>query len=218
VEEDSPQEEYLKSRGMLSSWVSELGIRIFPSEFGPFPQGVGSRLAEVLRQVVSWREGSMVFPLRTPRGLLGGFEIRDLRKNITHHVFEVVSPIHPLWLGHSVEQMEVLWKTGILWVVEGVFDASALRHLLNQEGAVLAAGTAHLTEVQIEFVRRFAKKVYLAFDMDKAGRQGQEKAQRALGEFGVPTISVEWRGSKDFGHLWDMGGRARLREHLMAFV
>ena len=218
LEEDSPQEEYLKSRGMLSSWISELGVRVFPPNFGPFPSGLGTKLEDTLRQVASWREGAMVFPLRTFSGTLGGLELRDLQKNITHHVFESVGEFSPLWLGFSNSQMEILWKTGVLWLVEGLFDAVALRHLLGREGAVWAAGTARLTDAQIECVRRFAQKVYLAFDMDKPGRQGQARALRALEELGVPVLSVEWRGSKDFGHLWDMGGRERLREHLVAFV
>ena len=99
------------------------------------------------------------------------------------------------------------------WLVEGIFDKTALEHVVPSCDAVLAAVRAGLTTKQIEFLKRYARNgVNVAFDNDPTGRDGTQRAVALLNKAQVPHVrAYAYRGGKDPGEIWEISGTLGLR-------
>lgn len=78
---------------------------------------------------------------------------------------------------------------GTLIMCEGAVDAIALQQA-GFTNAVATLGTA-ITSEHARIISRFVKTVFLAYDIDKAGRNATEKAIRLLSEVGVATKIID---------------------------
>lgn len=85
---------------------------------------------------------------------------------------------------------DLLYRTKELVLVEGVFDRIAMKRVCPEMAvfARLSKGIGPLLET---FIRRFATRVWLAFDNDPAGKLGTGKAQKRLGS-GVETAVLSF--------------------------
>lgn len=91
-------------------------------------------------------------------------------------------------------------QTKYLFVVEGAMDVVAVR-----EVGFDAVGTygARLYEYQAaEIVAMHPTVVYLAYDMDRAGRLGADEAIKDLNDLGIYAVRVTWDDKfKDLGEM-----------------
>ncbi len=78
---------------------------------------------------------------------------------------------------------------GFLIMCEGAVDAIALQQA-GFSNAVATLGTA-ITSEHARIIARFVKTVFLAYDIDKAGRSATDKAIRLLAEVGVDTKIID---------------------------
>ncbi|MCI8589782.1 MAG: DNA primase [Clostridiales bacterium] len=78
---------------------------------------------------------------------------------------------------------------------EGYMDVIAL-HAAGFDNAVATLGTA-ITPEQARLLKRYTKKVFIAYDSDAAGQRAAERAFRLLAEVGVETKLLKMKGAKD---------------------
>ena len=73
---------------------------------------------------------------------------------------------------------------------EGQLDAISLQQA-GFDNAVATQGTA-MTSEQARLIARYAKSVFIAYDMDSAGRNAAVKAVSLLSESGVAARIIDW--------------------------
>jgi len=88
-----------------------------------------------------------------------------------------------------------LVNSGEIILCEGYMDVIAM-HQAGFTNAVATLGTA-ITSEHARVVSRYAKKAYLAYDSDEAGRKAADKAMTMLNEVGVETKIIKMEGAKD---------------------
>ena len=88
-----------------------------------------------------------------------------------------------------------LVSRGEIILCEGYMDVIAM-HQAGFTNAVATLGTA-ITSEHARVVSRYAKKAYLAYDSDEAGKRAADKAMSLLGEVGVETKIIKMQGAKD---------------------
>lgn len=238
---DAETEGYLLGRGAKPDSIRELGLRTWvPPVRGDLSdpawrrfgrQGRGEHLA-----------GMLVAPLWSARGQLLGADFRSIsgtKQLLRYRLPEVCTPGEKpkswvaIFVGMLPRVAQALWNGAELWIVEGLFDLLAMQWVILPGQQVLACGRAALDADQITLLRRLCPqgpgglpragqgRIYVALDMDKAGRRG------ALGwrdEAGVrhPGIRDNLREvrlfaqvvtylGKDPGDLWDRGGVRELK-------
>ncbi len=84
---------------------------------------------------------------------------------------------------------------GTIILVEGNLDVVSL-HQSGFSGAVAPLGTA-FTKEQARMLSKYAGKIVVAFDMDKAGIKATDKAISYLEELGVTVRILQMQGAKD---------------------
>ncbi len=88
-----------------------------------------------------------------------------------------------------------LVSRGEIILCEGYMDVIAM-HQAGFTNAVATLGTA-ITSEHARVVSRYAKKAYLAYDSDEAGKKAADKAMTMLNEVGVETKIIKMDGAKD---------------------
>lgn len=96
---------------------------------------------------------------------------------------------------------------GTIILVEGNLDVASL-HQAGFVGAVAPLGTA-FTKEQARMLSKYAQKVVVAFDMDKAGIKATDKAIDYLKELGVTVRILQMQGAKDPDEFIKKYGRDR---------
>jgi DNA primase len=214
-------EGYLLGRGAMESTIAREGIVTWKAtEFEipdpAFTDVVYGRHGEKLN-------GYLVCPVRSPRGSLIGFEARNIhKKNIQDFRF-IETKYTPFFLG-TREAMPAIWAGGDVWICEGLFDKMALEWAVPASDAVLATVSAKLTDLHLEFLRRFCTGwVNMVYDHDETGRRatvgwvdtesGKKRygALDALRRVGLKCRDMPYSGGKDPGEIWDHGGAAAIR-------
>lgn len=198
---------YLLARGAKPETIDSWGITTWtpPSEPAPdeeFRKRLGEH-GEVFNDRI-------IIPLRSPRGVLLGWDSRSIGEKAVLRWLIGDRPWCVCWVGLQVA-MDKIWEGCDPWIVEGAFDVFALQHALPDE-PVLGAGPARLVYSQVEFLRRFCKHVNLVFDRDTAGRKGSQKALADLQDRGVSCREIAYgRADDDPGKIWDRGGAEAMR-------
>ena len=208
--------EYLYARGFTDSLIHTLGAREWAPATAP-PEGFDRGDQRALR----WAEGALAIPMRSPAGTLTGVWFRAWAEKTIRLVkapgreslptgFNLAGALNAGWLG------------GAIWVVEGVFDLSAVHWALGPEDGVFAAGRAGMSPATRRALARFARgPVRLAYDNDEAGRMvmyGGEKDGKtfpplgaSLRREGLQADPFVYRG-KDPGEIWKRGGAEAIRQ------
>lgn len=216
-------EGYLRGRGMRERLISELEMAIWHCPKEPAPDPAFRKRYGTHGEYL---EGKLICPFFSPRGELIGFEGRswDGTKQITD--FRTAdSSWNPVFIGLTQPAMHRIWAGGNVWVVEGLFDLTALERILPEKDVVLATVRAKLSRAHVEFLRRYVRSgqmVRMVYDNDETGRKqthgwkdatGKERwgALSLLGRVGVDCQDFPYTGGKDPGEIWDKGGEDLLR-------
>jgi len=218
-------EGYLLGRGMMPTTVEWLRVGVWPEldEIAPDPvfrERYGDRGEKLV--------GRLAYPLLSPRGGLIGFESRSMHeKSVTRYLLPNAA-WNPVLIGFP-KAMGKVWAGGSIWVVEGLFDLTALERIVPEQDAVIATVRAKLTQKHVEWIRRFLDRrsaltqVNMVYDNDETGRRGvtgytDEKtgkfrwgALKQLGSVDVPVEDIRYKGGKDPGEIWERTGTEGLR-------
>lgn len=158
--------------------------------------------------------GSVVLPLTSYSGHPVGFQVRSIVKK-SYDTF--ILKRHPEGFFFGVgPNMEAIWRTSEIWLVEGPIDALILERLVGPNVAALA--TSSVSPLQARFLKRFVTRVNLLLDADKAGRDGVKSFIHQYGTFfdvrdvRCPVLRPK---DKDLGDLWKAVGDDGVRKHLV---
>lgn len=213
---DADCREALWRRGVSDEQIDGFAMGVLP----------GARLPDVdcdPRFVAWWGahrrhfKNALVFPLTTSLGAVRGLQFRDREPRVRGYLDYFETKDEPAFFGLS-QAMPSVWETESVWLVEGVFDLCPIqRHVRNVISTLHAGVSAQL----LRFLRRIARKLVVAYDMDSTGRKVSYDLSRALkGEFevkvvGFPRVSTaSGHVTKDPNELWSAWGD----EHLGAFI
>lgn len=193
-------------RGGKADTITEMEIVTWMSPDEPAPDGEFQARFGVHGEFFNDR---LVIPLRCPRGQLLGWDSRVVGQKEASRYMLPGTGHNVVFLGMP-RMMPRVWSRRPVWIVEGFFDLLALEQCYPQE-PILGTGPARLVYSQLQFLRRFASEVNMVFDRDKTGRQGTERALKALRELEVECRDIPYRGGKDPGEIWDKSGLEGLR-------
>lgn len=221
---DAPEEleGFILGRGLPQRIFDEMRIGLWHRQEDPAPDEV---YAKRYGPHGEERDGWMSVPIWSPRIKVIGVIYRswDGSKEFSDYMLPD-SKWSPAFIGLTPSVLQRIWEGGDVWVVEGLFDMT-IGHVIPKKDVVLGCGTANLSRLQLNFLKRFlapTAMVHVVFDMDKTGRDHAEgytdpKTSKympgvcdRLLKVGVRCRDVRYRGGKDPGEIWERGGKPAL--------
>jgi DNA primase len=164
-------------------------------------------------QIVGRRiRGCVVFPLTSYSGHPVGFQTRSLTVK-EYDSFTVTRRPEGYFFGCPMNFREI-WASGEVALVEGAGDQLLVERLVMPN--VLAITTSGLSALQLQYVRRFARRVILILDLDKAGRTGVKSFIQSNGSsFDIVDVKYPHIGPKDKdpGDFWKRVGDSAFSRH-----
>jgi DNA primase len=208
VEPPESSIDYLLSRGITRDEISSFGIRFFDES----PYLVGPKNNDY-KKFYAWSKagsllpGKLVFPFRNSQNELVGFEIRDQDdiKPFKSRFWIKLANNEGVFYGLD-KALEEIWSSECVYLTEGVFDFHPLRRLYSNSLGVL---TAHISANQLNFLRRYVKRVFTLLDNDKAGEGAFVKFQEKAEDL-FEIIPIKFL-AKDLGELWENYGEEKFR-------
>jgi DNA primase len=156
----------------------------------------------------------LMIPIHSETGALVGFGGRSLDggepKYLNSPDSDIFNKSRLLYNLHRSKDAMRRMDRAIL--VEGYFDAIAVDHA-GVPGAVASMGTS-LTSGQATLLRRFTRRVVIAYDGDNAGRNATLKAAQVLLAAGINVDALDLHGEKDPDSLIQKHGVDRFLEIL----
>lgn len=177
-----------------SEWEEEEGT-------SRWKQTVGRRIA-----------GGVVFPLTNYAGQTVGFQIRSLERK-SYDTFAVSRRPEGYSFGIG-PNMDAIWSSREVWLVEGPTDQLILERLVVPN--VVAITTSAISKLQALFLQRFVRTVNLCLDMDAAGRKGVRSFFKYnVGDFDIRDVKYPRIAPKDtdLGDFWKRVGDDRFTEY-----
>lgn len=207
-------ERYLLGRGVSSEMISDLGLCVWqPLSFDAPLEDFRKKYGPRCKGLTGW----LVTPLHNPRGRIIGFEARSMEKKRISRYLLPTAEWNPVWIGIQ-EAMPKVWTGGAVWIVEGLFDMTAMRRVVHQREAVLSSLQARVTDEHLRFLKRFASSVNMVYDRDEAGRRATRMALSNMRKIGISCRDVPYRGWKDPGEIWENTGDDGLRRAFSIYL
>lgn len=201
---DETGEAYLYGRGTTDQQIEEMGIVSWSphANFGKHIKGFGDCGEHI--------KGWVVHPFRSFRQEVIGFEGRN---PATKQFVKLVLPGYewsPLCLGNTTTMLQKLWNGADLYLVEGVYDLTALAWAMG-DSVVLSTVTARLSVGLARYLVRLCRgHIYLCYDNDAPGIRGADKAMFTFSDLGWDRVSKVKYGLKDPGEVWNQGGASNV--------
>jgi DNA primase len=155
---------------------------------------------------------SVVFPLTSYSGSHVGFQVRHLDRK-EYDTFALHRRPEGFFFCNQAN-IAAVWASQTATLVEGPGDHMIYERLVDKN--VLGLTTSGASKLQLRFLRRFAKKVILVLDRDKAGIDGaQSFIQQHSGEFEVSIVKYPClkEKDKDPGDFWKRVGDDRFHSY-----
>lgn len=89
------------------------------------------------------------------------------------------------------QNLEAIWKDRTVFLTEGIIDMISLGKIKPN---CVSSLTANINEYQILWLKRYAERVILLFDMDAKGQKSIKKIKDTLGEDGLLVYSINLKG------------------------
>lgn len=198
-------EDYLLGRGASEKQIDALDLGTVKGSFSGKTKDE-MRFDRWSQGLERW-QNFLSFPLHDQVDNVAGVLVRDpVEKKYTKFTLE--SQKGSAYFFGLKAAIEAVWATRIVWVVEGPFDWFPIQRIFP---ATVATTTDAVTWAQATFLRRYARIVVLALDMDDAGREGIEISKKRIG----PTVSyrVVRFPYKDAGEFWEREGSRTFTDH-----
>ena len=203
-------DEYLKQRGVSKDIITKYGFGFAPDSWDYILRRLGQKHGEKRLEAVGLvqprKEKSgfydrfrnrLMIPIHSDTGALVGFGGRSLDgtepKYLNSPESELFNKSRLLYNLHRSKDAMRRYDRAIL--VEGYFDAIAIDHA-GVPGVVASMGTS-LTTGQASLLRRFTRRIVLAYDSDNAGRNATLRAAPILLSAGLHVEALDLQGEKD---------------------
>jgi DNA primase len=220
-------QQYLHERGVAAEIVKKYGFGYAPDSwdyiYSRLTKKHGEQKLETAGLIMPRKTGNgfydrfrnrLMIPIHSETGALVGFGGRALDgsdpKYLNSPESEVFNKSRLLYNLHRSKDTMRRMDRAIL--VEGYFDAIALDYL-GVPGVVASMGTS-LTTGQASLLRRFCKRVIVAYDGDNAGRMATLRAAPILLSAGISVEVLDLGGEKDPDSLIQKQGLDRFHEVL----
>jgi hypothetical protein len=162
-----------------------------------------------------------VFPLTNALGQVKGVQVRSVDPEVKNYTTFFVGgqegPGEPVYFGLGAA-VEAAWRSGCIWLVEGVFDLSPVQKV---HPYVVSTIKAWGSQQFVRLLARLVDDVYLCWDADGPGQESCAKFARMYGnQLRFHTVRmprpVKPNGSrvKDMGELWELWGTTKVSEFL----
>jgi DNA primase len=202
--------DYLKSRGITAEAIEAFGLGLADRTLGlrlPLKnRSEGAAIRSRLQKLGLFREsghehfnGCVVFPIRGPDGHVSelyGRKVGKRQKSELHHLY-LPGPHRGIWNPAAFESPEVILCESIIdaltfWCAARLPDGQGLRHV------TCIYGTEGFTDEHREaFEKHRPRRVYLAYDRDKAGDRAAERDASRLASLGIETLRVLFPPGQD---------------------
>src|SRR5687767_5978719 len=190
---DNPAAQYLANRKVSKEIITRYGFGYAPDSwdyiFTRLSRKHGEKKLEQIGLIMPRKSGSgfydrfrnrLMIPIHSETGALVGFGGRSLDgsdpKYLNSPESEVFNKSRLLYNLHRSK--DAMRKIDRAILVEGYFDAIAIDHA-GVPGVVASMGTS-LTTGQASLLRRFTRRIVLAYDGDNAGRAATLRAAPIL--------------------------------------
>jgi DNA primase len=220
-------DEYLRKRRVPQEIITKYGFGYAPDSwdyvFTRLARKHGEKKLEAAGLIQPRKSGNgfydrfrnrLMIPIHSETGALVGFGGRSLDasepKYLNSPDSEIFNKSRLLYDLHRSKDAMRRMDRAIL--VEGYFDAIAIDHA-GVPGVVASMGTS-LTTGQASLMRRYARKVVIAYDGDDAGRNATLRAAPILLAAGVDVLALDLMGEKDPDSLVQKYGVDRFLEVL----
>lgn len=220
-------DEYLKQRGVSKDIITKYGFGFAPESWDYILRRLGQKHGEKRLEAVGLvqprKEKSgyydrfrnrLMIPIHSDTGALVGFGGRSLDgsepKYLNSPESELFNKSRLLYNLHRSKDAMRRYDRAIL--VEGYFDAIAIDHA-GVPGVVASMGTS-LTTGQASLMRRYTRRVVLAYDSDNAGRAATLRAAPILLSAGLHVEALDLQGEKDPDSLIQKYGTDKFLEVL----
>ena len=224
---DNPAAQYLANRKVPKEIVTKYGFGYAPDSwdyiFTRLARKHGEKKLEQVGLVMPRKSGSgfydrfrnrLMIPIHSETGALVGFGGRSLDgsdpKYLNSPESEIFNKSRLLYNLHRTK--DAMRKIDRAILVEGYFDAIAIDHA-GVPGVVASMGTS-LTSGQASLLRRFTRRVVIAYDGDDAGRSATLRAAPVLLAAGLHVEVLDLQGEKDPDTLIQNQGTDRFLELL----
>ena len=212
-------EEYLRQRGVAKEIITRYGFGFAPDSWDYLLRLLGQKHGEKRLEsaglIMPRKEKSgyydrfrnrLMIPIHSDTGAIVGFGGRSLDgsepKYLNSPESELFNKSRLLYNLHRSKDAMRRYDRAIL--VEGYFDAIAIDHA-GVPGVVASMGTS-LTTGQASLLRRFTRRVVLAYDGDNAGRAATLRAAPILLSAGIHVEALDLQGEKDPDSLMQARG------------
>ena len=224
---DNAAQQYLRERNVPKEIIDKYGFGYAPDSWDyilrRFGQKHGEEKLEKAGLITPRKEKTgfydrfrnrLMIPIHSETGALVGFGGRSLDasepKYLNSPESEVFNKSRLLYNLHRSKDAMRRIDRAIL--VEGYFDAIAIDHA-GVPGVVASMGTS-LTAGQASLLRRFTRRVVIAYDGDEAGRNATLRAAPVLLAAGHDVAALDLMGEKDPDSLIQKHGVDRFLELL----
>jgi DNA primase len=220
-------QEYLLKRGVTKEVVTRYGFGYAPDSWDYLLRRLGQKHGEKRLEmgglITPRKEKSgyydrfrnrLMIPIHSETGAIVGFGGRSLDgsdpKYLNSPESELFNKSRLLYNLHRSKDGMRRYDRAIL--VEGYFDAIAIDHA-GVPGVVASMGTS-LTTGQASLIRRYTRRVVIAYDGDDAGRSATLRAAPILLAAGLHVEALDLQGEKDPDSLIEKHGKDRFLEVL----
>jgi DNA primase len=224
---DNPAERYLRNREVPEEVVKKYGFGYAPDSWDYLLRRLGQKHGEQKLEkaglIMPRKEKSgyydrfrnrLMIPIHSETGALVGFGGRSLDnsepKYLNSPESEVFNKSRLLYNLHRSK--DAMRRVDRAILVEGYFDAIAIDHA-GVPGVVASMGTS-LTSGQASLLRRFTRRVVIAYDGDEAGRHATLRAAPILLAAGFDIFALDLGGEKDPDTLIQRQGADKFLEVL----
>lgn len=207
---DNPASRYLAGRHVSKEIITKYGFGYAPDSWDYILRRLAGKHGEKkleLAGLVMPRKGGtgyydrfrnrLIIPIHSETGALVGFGGRSLDgsdpKYLNSPESEVFNKSRLLYNLHRSK--DAMRKIDRAILVEGYFDAIAIDNA-GVQGVVASMGTS-LTAGQASLLRRFTRRVVIAYDGDEAGRNATLRAAPVLLSAGLNVEALDLHGEKD---------------------
>ena len=198
---------YLYERGLTDEVIKHFQIGLAPNENNYLYKSVSGKFDEQVimnsglfnladnNLVYDAFQNRIMFPLANDKGQVIAFSGRiwqpsDIEQKVAKYKNSRSTPIFnkSYELYHLDKAKATIKKSHEIYLMEGFMDVIAA-YRAGIENAVASMGTA-LTHEHVEHLRKFAKKVILTYDGDKAGQAATAKALNELHDLSVEIVRI----------------------------